>query len=240
MGLVACQKAEPAKEMPEPTAAAAPAPTTPAPAASSVSLESLDQKVSYGIGQNIGRDIKRDPNLNVDGDALIAGLRDAIDGADSQLSEDEVRAAFGEIRAKAQEAARAAIAVEQAKAAEFLEANKAREGVTTTASGLQYEVMTAGEGEKPAATDRVRVHYHGTLIDGTVFDSSVQRGTPAEFPVNGVIAGWIEGLQLMPVGSKWKLFVPPALAYGDNGQGGIPGGAALIFEVELLEIITKE
>ncbi len=122
----------------------------------------------------------------------------------------------------------------------FLEKNKAREGVTTTASGLQYEVITEGTGPKPVAEDMVRVHYHGTLIDGKVFDSSVERGEPAEFPVGGVIQGWVEALQLMPVGSKWKIYLPASLAYGERGAGGdIQPNSALVFEVELLEILPK-
>lgn len=120
----------------------------------------------------------------------------------------------------------------------FLEANKAREGITVTESGLQYEVLTAGTGAKPAAADQVRVHYHGTLIDGTVFDSSVDRGEPATFGVGQVIPGWTEALQLMPTGSKWKVYLPSNIAYGERGAGGDIGpNAALIFEVELLEII---
>ena len=122
----------------------------------------------------------------------------------------------------------------------FLETNKAREGVTTTESGLQYEVLTEGTGAKPTATDQVRVHYHGTLIDGTVFDSSVDRGEPATFGVTQVIAGWTEALQLMPIGSKWKVFLPSSIAYGERGTGADIGpNAALIFEVELLEIIAQ-
>jgi len=122
----------------------------------------------------------------------------------------------------------------------FLEANKAREGITTTESGLQYEVLTEGTGAQPVATDQVRVHYHGTLIDGTVFDSSVDRGEPATFGVGQVIPGWTEALQLMPVGSKWKVYLPSNIAYGERGAGGDIGpNAALIFEVELLEIIAQ-
>ncbi|HNQ36930.1 MAG: FKBP-type peptidyl-prolyl cis-trans isomerase [Prolixibacteraceae bacterium] len=122
----------------------------------------------------------------------------------------------------------------------FLEKNKSREGVTTTASGLQYEVITEGTGPKPTAEDMVKVHYHGTLIDGKVFDSSVDRGEPAEFPVGGVIQGWVEALQLMPVGSKWKIYLPASLAYGERGAGGdIEPNSALVFEVELLEILPK-
>ncbi len=244
LGLVACQKAEPAKEMPEPTPAPEPAPAPaaePAPATDkAVSLETLDQKVSYGIGRNIANDIRNDPNFDVDADALIAGLRDTLASAEPLLSEDDIRAAFGEIRQRSEAASRAKIAEEQTKAIAYLETNKARDGVVVASSGLQYEVLTAGTGAVPVATDRVKVHYHGTLTNGEVFDSSVQRGTPAEFGVTQVIAGWVEALQMMPVGSKWKLFIPPALGYGDRGQGTIPGGAALVFEVELLEIVTPE
>ena len=120
---------------------------------------------------------------------------------------------------------------------DFLEQNKQREGVKTTPSGLQYEVLTEGTGPKPKATDNVKCHYHGTLIDGTVFDSSVQRGQPATFPLNMVIKGWTEALQLMPVGSKWTLFIPSSLGYGSRGAGGsIPPNATLIFDVELISI----
>ena len=125
-----------------------------------------------------------------------------------------------------------------AKGEEFLAENATREGIIVTESGLQYEVITMGEGEKPTAESTVKVHYHGTLIDGTVFDSSVQRGEPIEFPLNGVIKGWTEGLQLMPVGSKFKLYIPYQLAYGERGAGELIGPCeALIFEVELLEIV---
>lgn len=240
LGLVACQKAEPAKDMTEP--AATPEPAAPATTASTgtVSLETVDQKVSYGIGRNIGMDISSDTNIDVDADALVAGLRDAINGNESLMSDDEIRTAFGEIRERAQAAQRAVIAAEEERAMKFLTANGARPEVTTTASGLQYEILTEGSGPKPTTADKVKVHYHGTLVDGTVFDSSVQRGQPIEFGVTGVIRGWVEALQLMPQGSKWKLAIPPALGYGDNGSGMIPGGAALIFEVELLEVISPE
>jgi FKBP-type peptidyl-prolyl cis-trans isomerase FklB len=241
LGLVACQKSEPTPVMSE-ESSATPEPTasTPAPAANEVSLETLDQKVSYGIGRNIGNDITRDENIDVDGEALIAGLRDSINGAESRMTEEEIRTAFGEIRNRAQAAQAAVIAQEQQRALDFLTANGARPEVTTTESGLQYEILTAGTGPVPTTADRVKVHYHGTLVDGTVFDSSVQRGEPIEFPVTGVIRGWVEALQLMPAGSKWKLAIPPDLGYGDNGSGAIPGGAALIFEVELLEVISPE
>jgi FKBP-type peptidyl-prolyl cis-trans isomerase FklB len=136
---------------------------------------------------------------------------------------------------KAMEEKGAVVRVEGEK---FLEENKKKAGVTTTASGLQYEVIKTGDGPKPTATDKVKTHYHGTLTNGTVFDSSVDRGEPVEFPVNGVIKGWTEALQLMPVGSKWKLFVPYSLAYGERAAGPqIPAYSAFVFEVELLEIV---
>jgi FKBP-type peptidyl-prolyl cis-trans isomerase FklB len=122
----------------------------------------------------------------------------------------------------------------------FLKENGARDGVVTLPSGLQYEILTDADGPKPAATDRVTTHYRGTLIDGTVFDSSYDRGQPATFPLNGVIAGWTEALQLMSVGSKWRLFIPPELAYGARAQGPIPANSTLIFDVELIEIAEAE
>ncbi|MCB1589512.1 MAG: FKBP-type peptidyl-prolyl cis-trans isomerase, partial [Xanthomonadales bacterium] len=126
----------------------------------------------------------------------------------------------------------------KSKGAAFLAENKGKSGIKTTESGLQYQVLRQGNGAKPDANDRVKVHYLGTLIDGTKFDSSYDRETPAEFPLNGVIAGWTEGLQLMPVGSKYKLFIPGDLGYGENGSGPIPPNSTLIFEVELLEILN--
>lgn len=209
----------------------------PAPAPkSSTAFDSLEQKVSYGIGRNMGADLARNAGFEPDIDALVAGIKDAIKGADSQVSEADLQAAFQEIRQKAQAAASAKAETNKAASAAFLATNGKRPAVTTTASGLQYEILKAGTGPKPKPTNTVKVHYHGTLIDGTVFDSSVQRGEPIEFPVTGVIRGWIEALQLMPQGSKWKLYIPSDLAYGDRGQGGIPPGSALIFEVELLEV----
>ncbi len=251
LGLVACQKSDPAATATEPTAAPVALETLDQKVGpvdlgdgfilnAPVALETLDQKVSYGIGRNIGSDIAGDTNIDVDVEALVAGLRDAVNGGEPRMSDDEIRAAFGEIRERAQQAQRAKITVEQQRATDFLTANGARPEVTTTASGLQYEVLSAGTGAKPTTTDKVKVHYHGTLVDGTVFDSSVQRGQPIEFPVTGVIPGWVEALQLMPAGSKWKLAIPPPLGYGDTGSGMIPGGAALIFEVELLEVISPE
>ena len=212
--------------------------------AQEMKLETETEKASYLIGRNIGGSIKAD-GLELNVDNLVAGLKEAIAGEDSKISDEDAQAvmmAFQKSMQEKQEAAAAEAAKENAAAGtKFLEENKKREGVVTTESGLQYEIMTKGEGAKPKATDTVSVHYHGTLLDGTVFDSSVDRGQPAEFPVNQVIKGWVEALQLMPVGSKWKLFIPSDLAYGDRGAGGAIGpGAMLTFEVELLDIVGGE
>jgi FKBP-type peptidyl-prolyl cis-trans isomerase len=215
-------------QTPEPAAApaAAPAPAT-------VPMD----KVSYFIGTNIGGQFKSQ-GINVDFTAFQEGIKDAMAGKEPKYSREELMAAMqafeGQMQAEAAKKAEAA----KADGEKFLADNGKREGVKTTASGLQYEVIKAGTGAKPAATDKVKVHYHGTLLDGKVFDSSVDRGEPVEFPVQGVIKGWVEALQLMPVGSKWKLFIPSELAYGKQGAGGDIGpDAALIFEVELLDIV---
>ncbi len=202
---------------------------------STPALETTDQRVSYGIALNIGSNIARQGGLEVDNDAFLAGLQDGLKGADPRVSEADLQAAFAAIQQKAEAAAAKGSEANIAAGEKFLAENGKRAGVTTTASGLQYEVLKAGTGPKPTAQQTVKVHYHGTLIDGTVFDSSVQRGEPIEFPVTGVIPGWVEALQLMPVGSKWKLFIPQNLAYGPRATGKIPAGSALIFEVELLE-----
>lgn len=237
----------PAKaETATPVAAVTPVAATPAtvaPAAATPAFESLDQKVSYGIGYNIGSGLAREKAVTVDEAAVRAGLADGLSGAKTRISETELRAAFATVQQKAmaeqQKAMAEAAAVgekQKAIGTEFLAKNKTRPGVITTASGLQYEVITSGTGAKPKATDTVQVHYHGTLIDGTVFDSSVESGTPAEFPVTGVIPGWVEALQLMSVGDKWKLYVPADIAYGPSARGKIPANAVLIFEVQLLAI----
>lgn len=209
---------------------------TPAP----VKLESEAQKISYIFGHNIGSKIKSD-GIKVDLDTLMAGMKAALAGTPSQLSEEETNTTLQKFQQEMQaeqEKAAAAAGGENAKAGvEFLANNAKRDGVTTTASGLQFEILKKADGPKPTKEDSVKVHYHGTLIDGTVFDSSVDRGEPAEFGVGQVIAGWTEALQLMPVGSKWKLFIPSKLAYGERGAGeDIGPNSTLIFEVELLEI----
>ena len=212
--------------------------------AQDLKLENDTQKASYLIGRNIGESMQAD-GLALDLDLLFAGLKEASAGTESQISEEDAQEVMMKFQSEMQEkqqAAAAAAAAESALAsAAFLEENLERDGVVATESGLQYEVLTEGEGAKPVATDTVKVHYHGTLQDGTVFDSSVDRGEPVEFPLNRVIPGWTEGLQLMSVGSKYKFFIPSALAYGEAGSPpNIAPNSALVFEVELLEIPTPE
>lgn len=197
-----------------------------------------EQQASYGIGRQMGDQLANAPFQGFDTEAALAGFTDAIQGAASQVEAELINDAFREIqgRLQAEEAEKAKTMAADGEA--YLAENAKRDEITVTASGLQYEILTEGTGAKPSATDTVRTHYHGTLIDGTVFDSSVQRGQPAEFPVNGVIAGWTEALQLMPAGSKWRLHIPYNLAYGERGAGGAIGPyAALVFEVELLDIV---
>lgn len=199
-------------------------------------IESVDQKVSYGIGYNMGTGLGRDDALKVDVAALVAGINDGLAKAKTRVPEAELEAAFAALQQKMAATAAAAAEKQLAAGNDYLAKNKARPGVTETASGLQYEVLVKGTGPKPKPTDMVKVHYHGTLIDGTVFDSSVERKEPVEFAVTGVIPGWIEALQLMSVGDKWKLTIPPAIAYGSRPKGDIPPNSVLLFEVELLEI----
>lgn len=199
-------------------------------------ITSVEQKVSYGIGYNMGGGLSRDDTLKVDQAALIAGITDGLAKAKTRVPEAELEAAFMAVQQQMAAAAAAAGEKQLALGNEYLAKNKAKPGVTVTASGLQYEVLKSGSGPKPMATSTVKVHYHGTLIDGKVFDSSVERKEPIEFALNEVIPGWTEGLQLMSVGDKWKFTIPPAIAYGPRGKGDIPGNSVLIFEVELLEI----
>jgi FKBP-type peptidyl-prolyl cis-trans isomerase FklB len=206
-----------------------------APAATPA-FETADQRVSYGIGHNIGSGLARDGALAVDLPALQAGLADGLAKADQRVTEADLQAALATVQERARKVAEQAAEKQLAAGKEYLEKNKAKPGVKVTASGLQYEVLTAGTGPKPTATNTVKVHYHGTLTDGTVFDSSVERGEPIEFPVTGVIKGWVEALQLMSVGDKWRLTIPAELAYGARSTGSIPGNSVLVFEVELLGI----
>jgi len=193
------------------------------------------QKNSYALGANLGESLTSN-GIPLDFEAFKEGFTDASKGA-NKFSAEEMQACFENINQMAMAKQNQGADVEKEKGKQFLTENKKRKGVIETPSGLQYEVLVMGKGPKPSATDQVKVHYHGTLIDGTVFDSSVQRGEPIVFGLNQVIAGWTEGVQLMPVGSKFKFFIPSDLAYGDRGAGGsIKPGATLIFEVELLDI----
>ena len=201
---------------------------------------SQNDQISYAMGMNLGEYLNNNP-VKLNFDAIIDGLRDALAG-NPKLSREEYVSSMQLLQQQMQEAGRRQM--EQAAAANalaeknFMAENAKRPGITVTASGLQYEVLKQGSGAKPSASSVVRVHYTGTLLDGTKFDSSVDRGEPAEFGVNQVIAGWTEALQLMPVGSKYKLYIPAAIAYGARGAGeAIPPNAALIFEVELLDIV---
>ena len=198
----------------------------------------VEQQARYGIGRQIGDQVVSNPFEGLDANAVAQGVMDALNGNEYAVEVEDLRAAFGVIneRMQAQQAEQAKEA--SAEGQKFLDENAKRDEVTVTESGLQYEVLTTGEGEKPTAASTVRTHYHGTLIDGTVFDSSYDRGQPAEFPVGGVIAGWTEALQMMTVGSKWRLAIPYQLAYGEQGAGGAIGPfQTLVFDVELLEIL---
>jgi len=207
-------------------------------------LTSTKQKASYAIGMNWGTGLHRQ-GIDVDSAALIQGMKDALSGGKTLLTEDEARSALMQLQKEMQEKQQAKAAQEgEANKKEgdaFLAANKTKEGVVTLPSGLQYKILTPGTGPKPTASDSVVCNYKGTLINGTEFDSSYKRGEPATFPVTGVIKGWTEALQLMPVGSKWQLFIPSDLAYGPRGTPGGPIGpnATLIFEVELMSIKDK-
>lgn len=204
---------------------------------SELNLSTDEARVSYGIGRQLGDQIRDNPPPGVSLDALLAGLSDAFNGKPSAVGADEMSASFQVIRERMQADAKAKAEAAAAEGVAYLAENAKREGVTVLPSGLQFEVLSAGEGRKPSREDTVRTHYHGTLIDGTVFDSSYQRGQPAEFPVGGVIAGWTEALQLMNAGSKWRLHVPSELAYGAQAVGSIPPHSVLVFDVELLDVL---
>ena len=208
-----------------------------------VTLDTPTKRLSYGVALGLGRNMKND-GMEMDIDAFSLGLRDAFSGAEQRLTQEEIQSemvTFQETLQAEQEANQQALAAANAEAAAaFLAENSAREEVTTTESGLQYEVIEAGDGPVPGADDSVEVHYRGTLLDGTEFDSSYKRGEPVVFGVDQVIAGWTEALQLMPVGATWKLYIPPELAYGAGGAGNVIGpNAALTFEVELLSMPSE-
>jgi FKBP-type peptidyl-prolyl cis-trans isomerase FklB len=199
--------------------------------------DSIEQKASYGIGRNMGDQLAQQAFAGLDIPALQQGLADALNGLEFAVSRDDINDAFQVITARMQEEQESVAKAAAADGEAFLADNAKRADVKVTDTGLQYEVMVEGDGAVPVAGQSVRVHYHGTFTHGGVFDSSVARGEPAEFPVTGVIAGWVEALQMMPVGSKWKLYIPHDLAYGARGAGSIPPYSALVFEVELLDIL---
>ena len=206
-------------------------------------LQSLEQKVNYTIAQNLANNFKQS-GVTIEPETFALALRDVRDGTESRLSDEEMQTVMQTFQEQAmaqREEEQKKIAEENAAAgAKFLEENKAKEGVTTTESGLQYRVITEGTGAKPAATDTVTVHYSGKLLDGTEFDSSYSRNEPAVFGLNSVIPGWTEGLQLMSEGAKWELVIPSDLAYGPGANGPIPPNSVLVFEVELLEVKPAE
>jgi FKBP-type peptidyl-prolyl cis-trans isomerase FklB len=199
-------------------------------------LKDLKDKVSYGVGLNVGMNFKKQ-GQDLNPDALLAGLKDALSGKQPALTEAELRETMETWTKQMEEKQKVAGEKNATDGAKFLEENKKKSGVKTTASGLQYKVMKEGSGAQPKESDTVSVNYRGTLINGTEFDSSYKRGQPATFPVNGVIKGWTEALQLMKTGSKYQLFIPAALAYGERAVGGdISPNSTLVFEVELLEV----
>jgi FKBP-type peptidyl-prolyl cis-trans isomerase FklB len=207
-------------------------------------LKNQKDKLSYSIGMAMGKDFKRQ-SVDIDPDILAKGIKDVLSGGKVLLTDQEMNETIAALRkemmAKQQELLKKLAEKNKFEGEAFLAENKKKEGVITLPSGLQYKVIKAGSGKKPTLTDKVTTNYKGTLIDGTEFDSSYKRGQPATFPVNGVIPGWTEALQLMETGSKWQLFIPPNLAYGERGAGrNIGPNATLIFEMELISIVEKK
>ncbi len=254
----------PAATPPPATTPAAPAATTPKKATAAKppvkktatatkgavaapALATRKDKFSYALGMNIGSGYKQGlekQSVEFDASLVAQGVKDALSGTKTRLTEDEAKAVLTEVQTEVnkqrQEKMKEAAAKNKAEGEAFLAANKSKEGVVTLPSGLQYKILTAGIGPKPTPSDQVVCNYRGTLINGTEFDSSYKRGKPATFGVGQVIKGWTEALQLMPVGSKWQLFVPSDIAYGERGAGAEIGpDATLIFEVELLSIVDK-
>src|SRR5690242_5434456 len=251
MGVVAAQQS-PATASPKKPATSAPAQKPPAATTAKkqgtaakrpLALATQKQKASYAIGLNIGKNMKKD-SVDVDTEILARGIRDALAGSKPLLTDDEAKAALVELQAEVrkhqQEEYQAASEKNQKEGEAFLVTNKTKEGVVVLPSGLQYKVLQEGTGPKPSETDTVVCNYRGTLLNNTEFDSSSKHGGPATFAVNQVIKGWTEALQLMPVGSKWELYVPPDLAYGPRAAGpDIGPNSTLIFQVELLSIQPK-
>jgi FKBP-type peptidyl-prolyl cis-trans isomerase len=247
-----------AQQTPAATTPTAPAATTPKSAAkkpttatktaaAAPALKTRKEKFSYALGMNIGNGLGanlKKQSVEVDPNLVAQGLKDSMGDGKTRLTEDEAKAVLtevqNEVRQQQQGKVKEAADKNKTEGEKFLADNKAKDGVVTLPSGLQYKILTEGTGAKPTAADTVVCNYRGTLLDGTEFDSSYKRGQPATFPVGGVIKGWTEALQLMPTGSKWQIFIPANLAYGDKGAGGEIGpGATLIFEVELISIQDK-
>jgi FKBP-type peptidyl-prolyl cis-trans isomerase FklB len=237
------QPAAPAK----PKAPAIKTGATKAPVSGAALLKTKKDKFSYALGMNVGANLGtslRKQSVEFDPNLVAQGLRTSLANGKTLMTQEEAQALLKEVQTdmmkKQQEKMQAAGEANKKEGEAFLAANKGKEGVVTLPSGLQYKILKAGNGPKPAATDSVVCNYRGTLINGTEFDSSYKRGQPATFPVNGVIKGWTEALQLMPVGSKWQLFIPSSLAYAERGAGADIGpDATLIFEVELMSIQPK-
>ena len=202
-------------------------------------LKDLKDKASYSIGLNFGYNFKRQ-NIDLNTDAFAAGFKDAMTGRNPLMNEQEVRDTLMAFEKDMQQKQTEMGQKNAATAEKYLAENKSKEGVKATASGLQYKVLKDGNGATPKSSDTVTVNYRGTLIDGTEFDSSYKRGQPATFPVGGVIKGWTEALQMMKVGSKYQLFIPASLAYGEQGRPGIPPNSTLIFEVELMDVKSPQ
>lgn len=201
-------------------------------------LETPAEKVSYLIGRQVGDQLKGSQFPGFEVSNVVAGIQASMADEAMPMSQEEIEAAYQVIQGVMQEEQEKASAAAKQIGEDFLATNAKNDGVVVLESGLQYEIITEGTGAQPTADSTVRTHYHGTFIDGKVFDSSVDRGQPAEFPVGGVIAGWTEALQLMKEGAKWRLFIPSDLAYGPQGsQGAIPPHSALVFEVELLNVL---
>ncbi|MGC2672041.1 MAG: FKBP-type peptidyl-prolyl cis-trans isomerase [Candidatus Acidiferrum sp.] len=244
-----------AQQTPPPSAPKSPAATSTKPPAAkprssaakkptALALTTQKDKASYAIGLNIGRSMRKD-DVDIDPNILLRGMKDGLADAKPLLTDDEAKATMvalqADLRAKHEAKVELEAATNKKEGDAFLAENKTKEGVVTLPSGLQYKVLVEGTGPKPTATDTVVCNYKGMLLDNTEFDSSYKRGEPATFPVTGIIKGWTEALELMPVGSKWQLFIPPDLAYGARGGagGGIGPNATLVFEVELMSIKPK-
>ena len=202
------------------------------------SITSIDDGASYAIGRQMGEQLVKSPFEGMQTEAVLSGMADALAGRESPISLDDMNEAIDDLNKRMLQKQQEEAGSLEAEGETFLAQNAERDEIKITESGLQYEVVEEGEGESPELSSRVKVHYHGTLVDGTVFDSSVERGQPIDFPVSGVIPGWTEALQMMSPGAKYKLYIPHQLAYGESGAGGvIKPFTTLIFDVELLEIL---